>query len=76
MSELLLIIPPGWAQLDWTAITNGVASMSATQVSDWINSNNYGDMEALLKEAGFVPPDKSIVEAKLIDDTYFIVRLG
>ena len=29
-----------------------------------------------LKEAGIIPPEASLVDAKLIDDTYFMVKLG
>ena len=29
-----------------------------------------------ITEAGIIPPEASLVDAKLIDDTYFMVKLG
>ena len=41
-----------------------------------IQSGVLSDIEAGLKEAGIIPPEASLVDAKLIDDTYFMVKLG
>jgi hypothetical protein len=76
MSEFLLVVPEGWSQLDWQVITNSVPGMDYGGTMNMINSNNYADMNDKLKEAGIIPADYSIAEARLIDDTYFLVRLG
>lgn len=72
MSEFLLIVPEGWTQLDWTYITSNVPNMSYIDVTNGITS----DIEERLKGAGIIPAESSLIEFKLIDDTYFIVRLG
>ena len=41
-----------------------------------IQSGVLSDIEAGLKEAGIVAQEASLVDAKLIDDTYFMVKLG
>ena len=45
-------------------------------VASMIQSGVLSDIEAGLKEAGIIPPEASLVDAKLIDDTYFMVKLG
>mgnify|MGYP003615578926 CR=1 FL=1 len=45
-------------------------------VASTIQSGVLSDIEAGLKEAGIIPPEASLVDAKLIDDTYFMVKLG
>ena len=76
MSDFLLIVPAGWTQLDWSYLTNNLPSMEKSGVENAINSNQYADMEPELKAGGFIPQESTIVEAKLIDDTFFLVRLG
>jgi hypothetical protein len=76
MSQFLLVIPEGWTQLDWQHITNNVPNMSGPAVASMIQSGVLSDIEAGLKEAGIIPPKASLVDAKLIDDTYFMVKLG
>lgn len=75
MSEFLLVIPEGWTQLDWNAVSN-LYGMDYTGVMNTISIGYYGDMDTGLKEAGLIPADVTVVEAKLIDNTYFLVRLG
>lgn len=76
MSEFLLVIPPGWTQLDWEFIANNLTDMSAANVTEYINAGMLGYIETPLKEAGLIPAESTLVEAKLIDDTFFMVRLG
>ena len=76
MSQFLLVIPEGWTQLDWQHITNNVPNMSGPAVASMIQSGALSDIEAGLKEAGIILPEASLVDAKLIDDTYFMVKLG
>ena len=45
-------------------------------VASMIQSGVLSDIEAGLKEAGIVAQEASLVDAKLIDDTYFMVNLG
>jgi hypothetical protein len=71
-SEFLVIIPPGWIQLDWVYITNNIPGMAENNVIGGLLS----DVEYALKNAGIIPEDKSLVEFKLIDGTYFLVKLG
>lgn len=75
MSEFLLLIPEGWESLDWQYITNNIPDMGQGNVLNWINSNDYSYMEPALKDAGKIPNDCVLVEAKLVNDEYFLVRL-
>jgi hypothetical protein len=72
MSEFLLVIPEGWIQLDWEYITNNIQGMSA----DNVNGVPVSVVEENLKLGGIIAPESSLVEFKLIDNTYFIIRLG
>ena len=72
MSDFLLVIPQGWTQLDWQHITNNVAGMSMNEVM----TGTVPDIEERLKGAGVIAADAALAEFKLIDDTYFLVRLG
>ena len=76
MSEFLLIVPSGWTSLDWSYLSNNVADLTMTSVLNCIQSNNYSLIEDALKGCGAIPVESSLIEAKLIDDTYFLVRLG
>lgn len=72
MSEFLVIIPPGWTQLDWEYVSNNVASISAQSVINGVIS----DIEQWLKDGNQIPLEKSLLDYKLIDDAYFLVKLG
>lgn len=72
MSDFLLIVPAGWTQLDWQYITSNIPNMSYGEVINGITS----DIENNLKAAGIVAQEASLIEFKLIDDAYFLVRLG
>ena len=72
MSEFLVIIPPGWTQLDWEYVANNVPNMSAQAVNNGVIS----DIEMWLKDAGQIPAESSLVDFKLIDNTYFLIKLG
>jgi hypothetical protein len=72
MSDFIVIVPPGWTQLDWEYISNNVPNMSAQDVNNGVVS----DIETWLKEGGQIPADSSLVDFKLIDDAYFLVKLG
>ena len=76
MGQFLLVIPEGWTQLDWAYVSNNLPGMGTIAVLDWINANYYLEIEAQLKAAGLIAEEQSVIEAKLIDDTYFLVRLG
>lgn len=72
MSEFLVIVPQGWTQLDWEYVSNNVPNMSAQAVNNGVLS----DIETWLKAAGQIPEDSSLIDFKLIDDAYFLVKLG
>ncbi len=76
MSDFLLVVPNGWTQLDWQFITNNVAGMDLNGALNMIHSNAYSDINDKLHEAGVIPAEQTVVEARVIDDTYFLVRLG
>ena len=55
---------------------NNINVFEGPAVASMIQSSVLSDIEAGLKEAGIIPPEASLVDAKLIDDTYFMVKLG
>lgn len=73
--SFLLVVPPGWTQLDWAYIT-GNTELSVANVPNWINANMLDYIELPLKDAGLLPAESAVVEARLFDDTFFMVRLG
>lgn len=75
MSEFLLIIPNGWTQLDWV-VCQQHQDLSQTSVLNWINANTLNYIEAPLKELQLIPAESTVVDAKLLDDSYFMVKLG
>ena len=76
MSEFLLIVPEGWTQLDWAYLSNNVSGLNHPQVMDWVATGYMLDLEIILKEQDVIPDEASLISAKLIDDTYFLVKLG
>ena len=72
MSEFVVIVPDGWTQLDWAYISNNISNMGHSNVIGATTS----DIETYLKEGGIIAPEASLIEFKLIEDTYFLVRLG
>lgn len=74
MSDFLFIVPEGWTQLDWERICNTLASFNAANVAQWAVVGMQL-IEQPLKEAGMIPLDKTVTAVKLLDDSYFLVRL-
>lgn len=72
MSDFLLIIPEGWTELDWGYISNNVANMS----SQAVNTGVISDIEQWLKDGNQISLECSLLDFKLIDNTYFLVKLG
>lgn len=75
MGDFLLIIPEGWTQLDWQYITNNIPSMDPATVLNAISSGMTFTLEEPLKTFGQIPAESTLVEAKLLDDNFFLVRL-
>lgn len=75
MSDFLLVIPEGWTQLNWETAFNHPL-MSPPAVEEWIQSTQYDYLTQLLVESGSLTEGQTVVQAKLIDNAYFLVRLG
>jgi len=76
MAEILLIVPAGWIQLDWVAVQNDIPDLNKANVENWIATNQLIYIQDALMLSGKIPPDAVVEAAKLLDDTYFLVRLG
>lgn len=74
MADFLLVVPPGWTQLDWASVTSST-ELSIQNVPNWINANMLSYIEEPLKAGGFIPAESTVTDAKLIDDQYFLVLL-
>lgn len=75
MSDFIVVIPEGWTELDWQTITNST-SLGYSYTMDLIGSQSWSVIDEILKAAGVLQPDQNVQEAKLIDDAFFLVRLG
>lgn len=75
MSDFLFIIPEGWVQLDWQYIT-GNTILSYGQTLDFLATNQMIAIEEALKAIDAIPPESSVIEARLFNDEVFIVKLG
>ena len=76
MSEFLLIVPEGWIQMDWEALQAESPDITLGNVKAWIEANQLADLDGVLKGIGRIDPDATLVEAKLIDNQFFMIRLG
>lgn len=75
MSEFLLIVPPGWDQLDWGHVSTNVPGMDAENVKALISAGQFGSIGLMLGQAQLIPTGVVVAEAKLLDDSVFLVRL-
>lgn len=75
MSDFIVVIPECWTELDWQTITNST-SLGYSYTMDLIGSQSWSVIDEILKAAGVLQPDQNVQEAKLIDDAFFLVRLG
>jgi len=73
MSEFLFVIPAGWTQLNIDAVTNAVPM---TQMQDYLNTQSWLYLGDDLKNAGLIPQEAYLHEAKMFNAEVFIVRLG
>lgn len=76
MSEFLLIVPDGWTRLDWNFISNHVHGLDYSSVTSYINGNQMFAIDDLLKMNSLIPIESTVTDAKLIDGSYFLVKLG
>jgi hypothetical protein len=71
MSEFLVVIPEGWIQLDWEIVSN-LHNLSEQSIRNGIIS----DIEQALRDHSLIPEDKVLMDYKLLDNTYFMIKLG
>jgi hypothetical protein len=74
MSDFLLVAPVGWTQLDWEYISNNITGFNKDSVEYWAGV----DMTLVtqpLRDAGIISVDKTVAELKIMDNTFFLVRL-
>ena len=74
MSDFLLVIPAGWTQLDWEFVSNNGLDENSVQNANV--TGNMMDVEAPLKDMGLIPPESTVMAAKVIDSAYFMVKLA
>lgn len=72
MHTFIIIVPEDWIQLDWPYISNNVPNMSPSNVM------NAGprEVEEWLKAANLIPVESYLLDFNLVDDTYFLIKLG
>lgn len=72
MSEFLVIIPAGWVQLDWEYLSNNVPGMDIPAAT----TGAVSTMEEMLKSSGQIPQEASLLEYRLLDNSYFLIKIG
>ena len=75
MSDFLLIAPEGWSQLDLNAVTQ-FGDLTVGNIETWIQQNLLYELNDRLHQFGIIDAALTVNEAKIIDGTYFLVRLG
>jgi len=75
MAQFLLIVPEGWTQLDLATVSQ-CGDLTQGNIETWIQQNLLYELDNRLHEFNLIPADKTVNEAKIIDGTYFLVRLG
>lgn len=74
MSEFLFIIPSGWTQLPIGIIDLIPSGISAVQ--GWVDQGNATELTNALRDAGQLPANQYIIEAKLFNGDMLVVRIG
>lgn len=75
MGQLLVVVPEDWLEIDW-AYTTGNTELTATSLQYFMSSGQSAYVDEILKNAGLIPLNTTLVEAKVLDDAFFMVRLG
>ena len=75
MSQFLLIVPEGWTELDLNTVTQN-GDLTVGNIETWIQQNLLYELNDRLHQFGIIDSALTVNEAKLIDGTYFLVRLG
>jgi len=73
MSDILLVFPDGWIQLDWSYITSSITDMNETNVNNWIQTSQFSYIEEFLKELSLIDQSAILIDAKLIDQNFAIL---
>lgn len=76
MSDFLIVIPAGWLQMDWAAISAANPDMNVTNVTNWIETEQFSYIADALKAQELIPADAVVIGARLFDGAYFAVLLG
>ena len=75
MSQLLVIVPEDWLEIDWS-YTTGNTELTAVSLQYFMSSGQSAYVDEILKAAGLIPLEATLVDAKVLDDAFFMVRLG
>ena len=75
MSEFLVVIPEGWLSFTWEqAFSHPLMNPDAVKL--WRDSGQISYLSQLLIESGLLPEGSEVVDVKMIDDTYFFIKLA
>ena len=77
MSRFLLIAPEEWTQLDYTLLENSERNFSVSDVLRLSSSYSFADeyFGITLRALGMIPQHSTVAEVKLIEFSFFYVRL-
>lgn len=73
MSDFLFILPQGWTQLPAHAIDAIPSGIGTAEM--WVDSSNFADLTLALQEAGQLPANQYIEEAKIFNGDILVVRI-
>lgn len=63
MSSFLMVVPEGWVEVPGAWITE---STSPTEVSHWLATESWNEIERVLIEQEVVPVGKNVLNAQMI----------
>lgn len=70
MSEIMMIMPSGWVDMDYQYLVD-TSILPDALMTQYIMTRNYGEFETVFRATGKWPEDAvSLKEVKLIDNTY------
>ena len=78
MGDFLLVAPDEWTQIDYTLLENTEPGFSQSDVLRLSLAEALADeyFGIPLRALDMIPQDKVVLQAKLIENAYFYVRLG
>lgn len=74
MSEFLLVAPSGWTEIGLDNLAS--KGITAESLASQIATINFQAVTEMLVSAEAIPTESVVLDAKMFDNTFFIVKLA